>query len=99
MTEAGRCGEDEVALGDDFEGGGEVGDAQGDAPLQALCVEDAVDDAGALASWGDEDVIKAGVLMVGLSGRGFGVHEFGKNDVKQAAADPDWQGGIGRERQ
>ena len=63
LTEAGRCGENEVALSDDFEGGGEVGDAQGDAPLQALCVEDAVDDSGALASWRDEDVIEAGVCL------------------------------------
>jgi hypothetical protein len=74
LAEAGRCGEDEVALSDDFEGGGEVGDAQGDAPLQALCVEDAVDDSGALASWGDEDVIKAGVCLEGESaGRERGV--------------------------
>jgi hypothetical protein len=33
-------------------------------------VEDAVDDAGALASWGDEDVIEAGVCLEGQSATG-----------------------------
>jgi hypothetical protein len=51
LAEARGCGEDEVALSDDFEGGGEVGDAEGDASLEALCVQDAVDDAGAFAAW------------------------------------------------
>jgi len=51
LAEAGGCGEDEVALSDDFQGGREVGDAEGDAALQALGVQDAVDDSGALATW------------------------------------------------
>jgi hypothetical protein len=37
-------------LADDFEGGGEVGDAQGDSTLQTACFEDAIDEAGAFAA-------------------------------------------------
>ena len=55
FAEARGCGEDEVALGEDFEGGSEVRNANGDAALQASCFEDAIDDAGALAAVGDED--------------------------------------------
>ena len=61
LAEARGGGEDQVALGDDFEGGGEVGDAEGDAAFETLCVKDAVDDSGALAPWRDEDVVEAGV--------------------------------------
>jgi hypothetical protein len=59
LAEAGGSGEDEVALADHFEGGGEVGDAEGDTAFLALCLENAVDDAGTLAAWRDEDVIEA----------------------------------------
>ena len=61
LAEARGGGEDQVALGDDFEGGGEVRDAEGDAAFETQCVKDAVDDSGALAAWGDEDVAEAGV--------------------------------------
>ena len=49
-AEARGGGEDEVALGDDFEGGGELGDSEGDAAFETSCVQDAVDEAGTLAS-------------------------------------------------
>ena len=65
LAEARGCGENEVALGEDFEGRGEVGDAEGDAALQALCMEDAVDDAGALPAGRHEDVVEASVCVEG----------------------------------
>ena len=61
FAETGRAGEDQVALGDDFEGGSEVGDAKGDAAVEAFSLKHAVDDAGAFAAGGDEDVVEVGV--------------------------------------
>lgn len=51
FAEAGWRGEDEVALLEDFEGRREVRNAQRDAAFEALRLKDAIDDAGALASW------------------------------------------------
>jgi len=51
LAEARGRGEDEIALGDDFEGGREVRDSEGDTALEALRLEKTIDDAGAFATW------------------------------------------------
>ena len=90
MAEARGGGENEVALGEDFEGCGEVGDAERDAAFEALCVQDAVDDAWALAAWGDEDVVEGGVLLDGESAAGergvVGSKEASKGVSKKGSA-------------
>lgn len=67
LAEARGCGENEIALGDDFERGREVRDAEGDASLQAACVEKTVDDAKASAARRDQDVIESGEGFEGES--------------------------------
>lgn len=61
LCEARGGREDEVALGDDFKGGREVGDAEDNAALLALLFQEAIDESGAFAARRYEDVVEPGV--------------------------------------
>ena len=63
VGEARGRGQHKVTLREDFECGREVGDAEGDAAFETSLRKHAVDDAGAFATRGDEDVVEGGVAL------------------------------------